>query len=208
MPTSTIQNLTAQGAILTERVKDAADLGAGIFMSHLIILEIVGFLVAAAFVAGTIDIIIKTGWFDQRVKKARTALLTTETSRRQAARSWSTIERHFFAGNDNDLKVALIEADKLLDEALRNAGVFGTTLGDRLKKVRPALLPNIEEVWQAHKLRNQIAHEGNFSIKRDTAERALTIYKNALQSLGAIPSPQKTEAATAKAKTSDESSHH
>ena len=100
---------------------------------------------------------------------------------------WNDIkERHFFAGDENDLKVAIIEADQALDNAMRNAGVLGTNLGDRLKKVKPSQLPNIEDVWQAHKLRNRIAHEGDMVIKRDVAERALTVYREALESLGAL----------------------
>ena len=42
-------------------------------------------------------------------------------------------------------------------------------------------MPNLNELWQAHKLRNQIAHEPNFKLKRDLAERALGIYETALR---------------------------
>ena len=45
-------------------------------------------------------------------------------------------------------------------------------------------MPNLEEVWQAHKLRNDIAHETNFVLKRDAAERALESFKVALKNLG------------------------
>jgi hypothetical protein len=52
--------------------------------------------------------------------------------------------------------------------------------------VRSGQLPNVEAVWQAHKLRNQIAHDGSLSLKRDLAERALTVYETALEHLGVL----------------------
>jgi hypothetical protein len=62
----------------------------------------------------------------------------------------------------------------------------------RLKKVSTAQLPNVDDVWQAHKLRNRIAHEADFALKRDLAERALTVYEQALEHLGVLePSEEK-----------------
>ena len=66
-----------------------------------------------------------------------------------------------------------------------STGAAGTFqwLGDRLKKIKPAQLPEIDAIWQAHKLRNQIAHEQDFKLKRDLAERTLGIYEKALREL-------------------------
>ena len=75
-----------------------------------------------------------------------------------------------------------------MNDALREAGVVGIQLGDRLKKASPEQVPNLNELWQAHKLRNQIAHEPNFKLKRDLAERALGIYETALKNLGIFQS--------------------
>ena len=96
--------------------------------------------------------------------------------------SWN-IEKHFFKGDENDLKVAIIEADKLLEEALREAGIRGASLGDRLKNIKQGQLPNIDDVWQAHRLRNDIVHQPTFKLKRDLAERSLAIYEETLRAL-------------------------
>ena len=80
---------------------------------------------------------------------------------------------------------AVMNADKLLDSALRERGMAGETMGERLKNAK-GRLTNIDGVWRAHKLRNQIAHEDNVRIsKRQTAE-ALKIFKKALTDLGAL----------------------
>ena len=169
-----------------ERAKILASASWSVYVSYFSLLEVIGILATIAFIAGTLYIIDKTNWFRNHMDRLQGTVLKTDISKKRAERAWENAEKHFFAGNDNDLKVALLEADKILDDALRNAGIIGTNIGDRLKKIKPEQLPNIDDVWQAHKLRNQLAHESDFVLKRDLAERALGIYKKALESLGAI----------------------
>ena len=84
-----------------------------------------------------------------------------------------------------------MQADNVLNDALRYAGIRGSTLGDRLKNIKRGQIPNLEDVWAAHKLRNDIAHGTNFPLKRDTAERALEAYETALKNLGAFEAEKK-----------------
>ena len=125
-----------------------------------------------------------------RVDRFRHIVLQSDISKKQAQESWHGIEEQFYRGGESDLKVAILEADKLLNDALREAGIMGIQLGDRLKKTNTGQIPNLNELWQAHKLRNQIAHEPNFKLKRDLAERALEIYETALKNLGIFQSQQ------------------
>ncbi len=154
------------------------------YFSNLGMLEFFGLIIALIFFAGVIYFIIETGWLSLRVDRFRHLLLQSNISRKQAQESWRRIEEQFYRGGESDLKVAILEADKLLNDALREAGIMGIQLGDRLKKTNIGQVPNLNELWQAHKLRNQIAHEPNFKLKRDLAERALGIYETALRNLG------------------------
>jgi len=164
------------------------------YFNNLLLLQIISLLLTAFFIAFTINIIIKTGWLRTRMERIQEVVFKSDLSKKHVHETWASVERHFFAGDDNDLKMALIEADTMLDEALRSAGVSGTQLGDRLKKVSAAELPNVEDVWQAHKLRNRIAHETDFVLKRDLAERALTVYEIALEHLGVLEQTDEKEA--------------
>jgi hypothetical protein len=189
MPTSTaaiINFLTAQSTAFSAQSVIFSQQAATIYASNLGLLEVAGVLITIGFAIGVVILMGKTNWLKNRKEKWRHVVLNADPAREQTKHSWKDIERHFFAGGDNDLKIAIIEADKTLDNALRNAGILGANLGDRLKKVKPAQLPNIEAIWQAHKLRNQIAHDDEKPLKRDLAERALTVYKQALEHLGAL----------------------
>jgi|GEM_PF-304508 hypothetical protein len=154
------------------------------YFSQLGALEFWGLVIALIFFAGVIYFVIETGWFTLRVDRFRHIILQSDISKKQAQESWGRIQEYFYRGGDSDLKVAILEADKLLNDALREAGVMGIQLGDRLKKANAGQIPNLNELWQAHKLRNQIAHEPNFRLKRDLAEKALGIYEEALKNLG------------------------
>lgn len=81
---------------------------------------------------------------------------------------------------------ALIDADKLLDYCLKQKGLSdGLSLGDKLKKVGKKYFSDLNGVWEAHKLRNQVAHELNFHLTVEQGRAALQQYKKALMDLGA-----------------------
>lgn len=82
-------------------------------------------------------------------------------------------------------ELAIIEADKLLDHALKARGYSGETMGERLKSAR-AVFRNNDHVWQAHKLRNRIAHEGDIHLNTIVVGRALRQFKAGLKDMGAL----------------------
>ena len=99
--------------------------------------------------------------------------------------AWLEIENNITKDNNSSYQFAILSADKLLDKALKESGVPGETMGDRLKQ-SDRLLQDINGVWAAHKMRNRIAHEVGGNINKVVAKRMLAIYKNALKDLGAI----------------------
>ena len=82
-------------------------------------------------------------------------------------------------------QLSILNADKLLDKALREKGISGDTMGARMKQLQTTWT-NANSVWGAHKLRNQIAHESDFTVNYDTARRALASFKQALKDVGAV----------------------
>ena len=95
------------------------------------------------------------------------------------------IENKLSKDNPATYMTTVIEADKLLDKAMMEAGVPGKTMGDRLKR-SGSRFTDINAVWRAHKLRNAIAHESDLEVGHKQAGNALAIYKQALKDLGAI----------------------
>ena len=96
------------------------------------------------------------------------------------------IENSLKKENEASYAMTIIEGDKLLDMALCEMGIQGRTMGDRLKRVGKEKFTQLNAVWHAHKLRNQIAHESDFHPEYRQAQHALETYKQALKDLGAI----------------------
>ena len=99
-------------------------------------------------------------------------------------KQWATIEG-FKQNGGAGLQLAIFEADKLLDHALKGRGFRGETMGERLKGANRAFM-NTNAVWDAHKLRNRLAHEQNVQLSTGAADRALASFKAALKDLGAL----------------------
>ncbi len=97
------------------------------------------------------------------------------------------VETHITSDHPNDWKLAIIEADIILDEALKKAGYAGASLGDRLKSISPSQLNSLDAAWQAHKVRNQIAHGGeDFVLTKRLAEDTIKQYRMVFGDLGVL----------------------
>ncbi len=100
---------------------------------------------------------------------------------------WLDVQEHIASDYPNSWRLAIIEADIILEEALEKAGFAGTTIGDKLKSASPASFSNLDQAWRAHKVRNEVAHSGSdFVLTKKMATETITQYKMALTELGAI----------------------
>lgn len=95
------------------------------------------------------------------------------------------MHQHIESDRPNDWKLAIIEADIILDEELKGAGYGGTSLGERLRSISPSQLNSLDDAWQAHKVRNQIAHGGaDFILTKRLAEDTIKQYIRVFNELG------------------------
>lgn len=95
------------------------------------------------------------------------------------------IEQHLKKDEQSSYHMSVLNADKLVDQALIERGLKGKTMGERMISAK-AIFSNNNEVWTAHKLRNRIAHEQDVKISYDETRYALAYFKRALKDLGAI----------------------
>ena len=95
------------------------------------------------------------------------------------------IENHLKRDESSSYQLTVLNADKLVDQALIERGVKGQTMGERMKN-SVQLFSDLNGVWAAHKLRNRIAHESDVNVTYNEAQYALGCFKKALKDLGAI----------------------
>lgn len=106
-----------------------------------------------------------------------------------------TLDQQYFQGQWMELlarvktpegmMLAVIDADKLLDEALKRRRLKGKTMGERLVSAQRLISDN-DAVWYAHKLRNRLVHEPSVRLKKKEARNALEGFRQGLRDLGAF----------------------
>jgi hypothetical protein len=97
-------------------------------------------------------------------------------------KEWQEVENLISENSANSWKLAILEADKVLDLALKILGFPGKDLGERLKVVTHKY-PSISEVWAAHKVRNQLVHETDYQLNSSTAKKSVEQFRRALKIL-------------------------
>ena len=83
--------------------------------------------------------------------------------------------------------LAIIEADKLVDNVLRRGGIMGESMADRLRKVEGLISRDTYQgMWDAHKLRNNLVHEMGHHLDPQRTQATLWKVKKFLTELGAF----------------------
>jgi hypothetical protein len=91
---------------------------------------------------------------------------------------WQRVQEHINSDNPSDWRLAILEADIILDELLDSLGYIGDTIGDKLKKANKGDFVTLNDAWEAHKIRNAIAHQGSdFILTQREALRIINLYR-------------------------------
>ncbi len=137
----------------------------------------------AILILGLIAIIILGVLFQKILKSLRRPELHGLTPEK-VRETWAEIQKNAGHGTMG-AKMAVIEADKLLDGVMRSMLIPGDTMGERLKTAEYSY-PNIRKVWPAHKLRNQLVHDTTFELSSSQARQALAGFEAALKTLNIL----------------------
>ncbi|HAJ44582.1 MAG: hypothetical protein UV53_C0019G0014 [Candidatus Azambacteria bacterium GW2011_GWE1_42_9] len=142
-----------------------------------------GWSLTAIFGGLVIFLIVKLKIVDKWYKTTTNFLSAKASQKRIIDKSWQKILARLKKSDDTNLRLALIEADSAFDDLLKQMRLPGESMADRLKYLDTAKISNIEEIWRAHKLRNQIVHSPEYPVARGEMEFAIRAYENALKEL-------------------------
>jgi hypothetical protein len=152
-----------------------------LFLQIWTIYSVLAFALSALFIFGIIYAYLRIAEFDEIEEKElhdKERLWRELHDGSVENNRWASIERHLASENPNDWKLAIIEADVLLEHLLEQAGFAGNTVGEKLKSASSRTFETIEDAWQAHRVRNQIAHGGaDFVLTHKIAKETLIQYE-------------------------------
>ena len=99
---------------------------------------------------------------------------------------WTEIIKKFETGTNDGIRVAIIEADSLVDEALKQLSFKGEHFADRLEKLDRNEFKTLNRVWNAHRVRNDLVHTPGFFVGAHDAKAVLDNYEAFLRELGVM----------------------
>lgn len=91
---------------------------------------------------------------------------------------WNRIKEEISSDNEQSWRLAILEADIMLNELLDVLAYRGETMADKMKQVERADWKTIDMAWEAHRMRNSIAHQGSMQrLSEREARRIIGLYE-------------------------------
>ncbi|HEU0080669.1 MAG TPA: hypothetical protein VFQ72_01420 [Candidatus Paceibacterota bacterium] len=97
-------------------------------------------------------------------------------------KKWQQVQEHINSSNPSDWRLAILEADIMLGDILEKMGYQGDSIGDKLKGIEKSDFVTLDLAWEAHRTRNQVAHQGSdFQLNEREAKRIVELYKKVFE---------------------------
>ncbi len=152
-----------------------------------LILKVIGSVLSVVFFVGII--ISGLSFFNVvEIKKRRRFNYFNRDEVKQESsteKRWNSIKAHFQSQNPAEWRMAIIDADSMLEDLITGMGYQGETFGEKLKSIDRNIAPWLNDVWQVHLLRNKLAHEGSsYHLSDREAYQTFKIYEHLFYSFG------------------------
>ena len=123
----------------------------------------------------------------RREEKYYSTLIAAPPAEGDTNPRWKHIESLMQGTRASEWREAITEADIMLDDMLMREGYTGSGVGEKLKGAVRANFHTLDEAWEAHKVRNQIAHEGStFNLSESLAQRTIARYEAVFREFDAL----------------------
>jgi len=147
-------------------------------------IKIIFIIFALIFFGSIIILLLKNSWLKRRFLEDLIEIITYRPfGVKKTFKQWAKIIKRLDTGREAEYKLAIIEVDGLLNDVLEKMGYNGETIGERLKQLDSTTLPNIEQVWEAHKIRNNVVYDPDYKLTFDLAKKTVATYEKAFRDL-------------------------
>lgn len=162
--------------------------GLSAFLANLWVwIIIIGYILSAIGLFVIIYCTVRLFELRKREEEYYGTLLVAPGHDRDVNHRWIHIQSLIASTNASDWRTAIIEADIMLDDMLKEQGYVGEGIGERLKLVESSDFSTLNDAWEAHKVRNQIAHEGSsFNLSDTLARRTIARYESVFREFDLI----------------------
>lgn len=154
------------------------------FPGYFLVLKIIFIIFFLYFFISTVFFIKKSHYVEWLyLEPFRDKLTRRDYGVKKIDAEWKKTIKRLEGATEADYKLAIIEADGMLDEVLKKLGFRGESLGDRLKATTVEVISNLDDVWKAHNVRSSIVRDPNYQLNLEETKKTLAIYEKAFKSL-------------------------
>src|SRR3989338_8711891 len=154
------------------------------FTRQLLIVEILFLALTLFFIGFIIFALIHTTWLKRLiVYDVQEFVRHKPFGTKKVARDWNKIKARLDTGLEAEYKLAVLEADSMMDDVLKRMGFSGANLGERLDKLTVVSLPNLDEARLAHQARNNVVRDPDYRLSLDEAKKIIAIFEESLMDL-------------------------
>ena len=147
---------------------------------------VISIVISGLLFWGIVYMIINTGFAKKKVEFYMNKTGWGDVGKRRHLKAWHKIVHRSKEPDETKWKMAILEADKLLDDVLRSSGYNQPTVDERFQALNTELISNYDQVMQAHEIKSKVSKDPEFSITHSEAIEVLKIYKKAFQEFGLI----------------------
>ncbi len=95
---------------------------------------------------------------------------------------WERIMALAGGPHESDWRRAIMEADIMMSNMLTARGYQGGTVADQLRQSNPLQFTTLDLAWKAHRVRNEIAHQGeSLTLTERTARATIDLYRRVFE---------------------------
>jgi deoxyribodipyrimidine photolyase-like uncharacterized protein len=139
------------------------------------------------FFGYTIWALLKTSWLKRAILIDLKEFLTYKPFyAKKFSPKWRKIEKRLESKIEADFKLAVLEADELLEKIMNEIGYQGKDLTEKLERITEDVISNLKELKEARKIKDDIVEDPTFRLSEEEAKRILKIYEKALKDLQAL----------------------
>ena len=156
------------------------------YLDKLRLLNFFGFIISAVLFWLAVFYAIKLNIIDEKIAAIEMKYFgLRDFGKRYSVKAWRIIIKRFKTRDEAQIKIALAETDKILDEVLKAGAYSGDNIEERLAQVTPEKISNSRELLEAHKIASR-AGEEDFKITPHEAYEVLKVYERTFREFGLI----------------------
>jgi hypothetical protein len=98
-------------------------------------------------------------------------------------KNWNKLTTKAVSEESSERKLAIIEADEMLTEVFNKMGYEGDSLKDSLEKIEKEIVPNRNDLFEAHEKRKKLLQDPNYEPSKEEAREIMNVYRETLEDL-------------------------